>query len=261
MKQFKLYWISITMLFALVITSCGGGGSAPVTGGDQGSGTQEAAGPVDAATAATISGKANFTGTAPEPKPILMDSEPTCQEKHPDGAFSEEVVVNSNNTLKNVFVYVKDGLGDLKFPTPQEPVVLDQSGCQYVPHVFGMQVNQTLIIRNSDGILHNIHPVPTINRAFNLGQPVKMDSPKKFDKPEMFIHIGCDVHEWMSAYVSVLAHPYYITTGDDGSFTLQNLPPGTYTVAAWHEKYGEKTTSVTVGEKETKEIEFSFEGE
>jgi len=261
MKKMNLLWIAMALLLALAAASCGGGdggGKAPVTGGE--GGAPEAASPVDAATAATISGKVNFTGTAPEPEQILMDAEPVCLDKHTGGVTSEAVVVNSNNTLKNVFVYVKDGLGDLEFPVPQEPVVLDQNGCVYSPHVFGIQVNQEMIIRNSDGILHNIHPMPDVNRPYNLGQPVEMDSSKKFDKAELYIPIKCDVHDWMLAYVSVLDHPYFSTSGDDGTFSLPNLPPGTYTVVAWHETYGEQEMSVTVGDSETKEIEFTFAG-
>jgi len=256
MKSPKLFWTTIALVVSLLLVSCGGD-NVPVTGNEEPAGG-EAASPVDPATAGTITGKVLFTGTPPEPEPILMDAEPTCMEKHPDGAFAETVVVNSNNTLKNVFVYVKEGLGDLKFPAPTESVVLDQEGCQYKPHVLGVQVGQELIIRNSDGILHNIHPQPTINRAFNLGQPVVMDSPKTFDQEEMNIRVECDVHDWMLAYLNVLSHPYFVTTGDDGSFSLANLPPGTYTIAAWHEQYGEQTMPVTIGDKETKDIEFSF---
>jgi hypothetical protein len=260
MKLPKQFWLAMVLLLILIAAGCGGAQDSE-SGGEDGGGGQEAASPVDPATAGAINGKVNFTGTAPDPQPILMDAEPVCMEKHPDGVASEAVVVNGNNTLKNVFVYVKDGLPDgMEFPTPSSEVVLDQTGCVYVPHVFGMQVNQDMVIRNSDGILHNIHPVPQVNRPYNLGQPVAMDSTKTFDKVEMYIPIGCDVHEWMSAYVSVLDHPYFATTGDDGTFSLPNLPPGTYTVVAWHEEYGEQTMSVTVGEQETKEIEFSFAG-
>ncbi len=260
--------LSLLMLIGLFIflAACGGGGGQPAgdgggggTGGEEGG--QEPASPVDPATAATISGKVIFKGASPENEPILMDAEPVCQEQYPEGAFTETVLVNENGTLLNVFVYVKDGLGDLKFPVPTEGVVLDQKGCRYHPHVFGIQVGQDLIIRNSDGILHNIHPMPTVNRAFNLGQPKAMDSVKKFDKVEVMIRIECDIHDWMLGYVGVLDHPYFSVTGTEGTFTLPNLPPGTYTIEAWHEKYGTQTMEVTVGEKETKEIEFTFSGE
>ena len=244
----------------LIVAACGGGGGGGGGDGAGGGGPQPTS-PVDPTTAATISGKVLFTGAAPEPQPILMDAEPICQEKYPDGAFTEEVVVNDNGTLQNVFVYVKSGLGDLKFPIPAASVVLDQQGCRYHPHVLGIQAGQELIIRNSDGILHNIHPMPTLNRAFNLGQPIAMDSKKTFDKVEVMIPISCDVHDWMSGYAGVLDHPYFSVTGTDGAFSLPNLPPGTYTIEVWHEKYGTQTMEVTIGEKETKDVEFTFSGE
>jgi hypothetical protein len=244
----------------LIVAACGGGGGGDGGDGGGGGGPQPTS-PVDPTTAATISGKVLFTGTAPEPQPILMDAEPTCQGQYPNGAFTEEVVVNDNGTLQNVFVYVKSGLGDLKFPIPAQSVVLDQQGCRYHPHVLGIQAGQELIIRNSDGILHNIHPMPTLNRAFNLGQPIAMDSKKTFDKVEVMIPISCDVHDWMSGYAGVLDHPYFSVTGTDGAFSLPNLPPGTYTIEVWHEKYGTQTMEVTIGEKETKDVEFTFSGE
>lgn len=260
MKRHRFFWITMVWLLALLLAGCGGGGEEAAPGGEGADGEAEVVSPVDPATAATISGQVLFTGTAPEPEPILMDAELVCQEKHPEGVFTETVVVNDNGALQNVFVYVKEGLGDLRFPVPQEGVVLDQEGCRYIPHVLGVQVGQDLIIRNSDGILHNIHPMPTTNRAFNLGQPVEMDSVQTFDEVEFYIPIECDVHDWMRGYLSVLDHPYFATTGEDGTFSLPNLPPGAYTIVAWHELYGEQTMEVTVGESETAEAEFTFEG-
>lgn len=261
MKLWRIFWIAMAWLLLLaLVAGCGGGDDEGGGEGASESGGEEIASPVDSATAATISGKVLFTGTAPEPEPISMEAESICQEQYPDGAFTETVLANDNGTLKNVFVYVKEGLGDLKFPVPQEPVILDQKGCRYIPHVFGVQVDQELIIRNSDGILHNIHPMPATNRPFNLGQPKAMDSSKKFSQVEMFIPIECDVHDWMIGYVSVLDHPYFATTGDDGSFELPNLPPGDYVIEAWHEQYGAQTMNVTVGESESTTIEFTFAG-
>jgi len=261
MQHYKLVAAPIAVI--LFIAACGGGGAQTAPPGAEptaAGGEEPAASPVDPATAGAITGKVLFTGTAPEPELIQMDAEPTCQEQYPDGAFTETVVVNEDGTLQNVFVYVKEGLGDLNFPVPKDSVVLDQQGCRYRPHVFGVQAGQELIIRNSDGILHNIHPMPSINRPFNLGQPVKMDSKRTFDKVEVMIPIECDVHEWMKGYAGVLDHPYFAATGADGTFSLPNLPPGTYTIVAWHELYGEQSMSVTVGEKDTQEIEFTFEG-
>ena len=259
MPSRKFFRLTLIGIFFFAAACGGGGGGGDGGGGGGGGGGPQPTSPVDPATAATVTGKAMFTGAAPENAPILMDAEPVCQDKYPDGAFEETILVN-NGALENVFVYVKEGLGDLKFPIPSEPVVLDQQGCRYHPHVFGIQAGQDLIIRNSDGILHNIHPMPEINRSFNLGQPKAMDSTKQFDKAEVMIRIECDVHDWMLGYAGVLEHPYFSVTSADGAFSLPNLPPGTYTIEAWHEKYGAQTMQVTVGAKETKDIEFTFSG-
>jgi hypothetical protein len=190
-----------------------------------------------------------------------MDAEPTCAEQYTEGPFTETAVVNDNGTLANVFVYVKSGLEGMNFPTPSDTVVLDQQGCRYHPHVLGVQTNQTVVIRNSDDVLHNIHPQPVNSRPFNVGQPVQgMETERSFDAAEIMIPVGCDVHEWMSAFIGVVDHPYFAVTGADGSFTLPNLPPGTYTLEAWHEIYGAQTMEVTVGEQETVDVEFSFSG-
>jgi hypothetical protein len=225
----------------------GGGGEAVTT--------------IDPATAGKITGKVVFTGTAPEPELIDMEAEPTCQELYPDGAFTENVVVNDNGTLANVFVYVKSGLEGKTFATPGEPVLLDQQACRYRPHVLGVQTNQPLLIRNSDDLLHNIHPRPKNSRPFNIGQPRKgMETEKSFPAAEVMIPVGCDVHNWMSAYIGVLVHPYFAVTESDGSFELPNLPPGDYMVEAWHEEYGTQEMKVTVGEKQSATVVFIFKG-
>ncbi len=259
MKQHRLLWLAIIWLLILGV-GCGRRDEPSGASDDGGEGGGEIASPVDAATAATISGKVLFTGTAPEAEVIRMDAEIACKEKYSEGPFTEGVVVNDNGALQNVFIYVKEGLGDLKFPVPQEAALLDQEGCRYKPHVLGLQTGQELTIRNSDGLLHNIHPMPTENRSFNLGQPKNMDSTKKFPKAELAIPIKCDVHDWMIGYLHVLDHPYFATTGSDGSFELSNLPPGDYVIEAWHEEYGTQTMNVTVGDSESADIEFTFAG-
>jgi hypothetical protein len=263
MKQVLKYILLISVLIVPVIfaAGCGGGGGGPAPTSPPSGGTQAPPSTgIDLANGATISGKANFSGTAPQPKKINMDKEPTCAQKYTEGPFTENVLVNKNNTLQNVFVYVKDGLSGKTFPVAQQAVVLDQNGCRYHAHVFGIQVGQTLDIRNSDGILHNIHPTPKVNKEFNVGQPRVMDTNKTFDKPEIMIPVHCEVHNWMSAYIGVLDHPFYAVTGEDGTFTIKGLPPGDYTIEAWHEQYGTQTQKVTVGAKETKEVDFTFTG-
>ncbi|MBI3333229.1 MAG: carboxypeptidase regulatory-like domain-containing protein [Candidatus Omnitrophica bacterium] len=211
-----------------------------------------------AAGTAAISGKVTFSGSAPAREKIKMAADPVCLAQHKEAALSEDLVAN-NGALQNVFVYVKDGLAGKTFPPPTTPVVIDQQGCQYHPHVFGIQVGQPLEILNSDATLHNINVQPKENKRFNIAQPMKgMKTRKSFDKPEMAVPFKCNVHPWMGAYGHVLDHPFFGVTAEDGSFTLKNLPAGTYTVEAWHEKLGAQTQSVTVADGETKQVSFSF---
>jgi len=157
-------------------------------------------------------------------------------------------------------VYVKSGLpADKTYEKPSTPVVIDQKGCQYHPHVFGMQTGQMMLIKNSDDTLHNIHALPNNNDEFNKGQPSgSADMKKTFTKPEVMVKFKCDVHPWMSAYVGVLDNPFYSVTGTDGTFSLKNLPAGEYEIVAWHEKYGEQTAKVKVGDGEAKTQDFKF---
>jgi uncharacterized protein (DUF2141 family) len=214
-----------------------------------------------AADSASISGKVTFDGTPPKQKKIKTDADPKCAEMHADSPLvSEEVVVNPDGTLKNVFVYIKSGLTKT-YDAPKTPVKLDQTGCHYVPHVFGMMAKQPLQIVNDDDTLHNIHAQPQAdgNKEFNLGQPTKgQEATRTFANPEVMVHFKCDVHPWMSAYVGVLNHPFYSVTGDNGTFSLKALPAGEYEVAAWHEKYGEQVQKIKVGDGETKTVGFKF---
>jgi len=215
-----------------------------------------------AADSASISGKITFDGTPPKQKKIKTDADAKCAEMHADSPLlNEEVVVNGDGTVKNVFVYIKSGLGDKTYDTPGAPVELHQTGCHYVPHVFGMMAKQKLQIINDDDTLHNIHAMPQVdgNREFNQGQPNKgMSMIKTFAVPEIMVHFKCDVHPWMSAYVGVMSNPFYSVTGDDGTFSLKGLPAGEYVVAAWQEKYGEKTQTIKVGDGEAKAVNFTF---
>jgi plastocyanin len=214
---------------------------------------------VDASTAGTISGKVVFEGTAPENPVIKMGSDPACG----SAEMRAETYVVDNGGLKNVFVYIKDGLGNKYiFDTPTQPVVVDQKGCHYVPHVVGVRTTQPLEIVNSDATLHNVHGMPKDNPEFNQGQPVQgMKQDFTFSKPEVLFPLKCDVHSWMNAYVGVVDHPFFAVTGDGGKFELRGVPAGTYTVEAVHEKLGRVSLPVTLGEKDSKDLTFSFKAQ
>ena len=219
------------------------------------------AGPaVDPATAATVIATVKFDGTPPAPKMMRLDGDPKCVTENgaPERA-DESLVVGQNQALQNVFVYVKDGLGAYGFQVPTEPVVLDQDKCRYTPRVLGVRVGQPLSIRNSDPLLHNVRANGTINQGFNTSTPLEgMSFERTFATREIMVPFKCDVHAWMTAFVGVLDHPYFGTTAPDGKVVLGNLPPGTYTIEAWHETLGTKTQQVTIAAKESKDVAFTF---
>ena len=208
---------------------------------------------------ATITGSVKLVGAA-EPNPTIdMTEEAKCKAKYPAPPREQIVEVNPNATLADVFVYVKAGLpASYKAPAPTGPVTLDQDGCRYAPHVLGILVGQALAIKNSDGILHNIKSKGVKNRPFNISQPAIMTSERTFTAPEVMVPLECNVHGWMHAWLGVLPHPFFSVTGADGRFVIKGLPPGTYTIEAWQEKYGTQTSSVTVTGGESKTTDFSF---
>src|SRR3990172_3082520 len=208
---------------------------------------------------ATVTGKTKFTGTKPAMPKIDMSEEPKCKAKYTAPPTDQAVVVNPNGTLANVFVYVKSGLpAGYKPPAPAGALLLDQDGCRYHPRAFGAMVGQAITIKNSDGILHNIKAKAKANRPFNISQPTVMTSTKSFDKPEVMVALECNVHGWMRAWLGVLPHSFFGVSGADGSFSIKGLPPGTYTIEAWHEKYGPQTATVTVTGTETKTADFTY---
>jgi plastocyanin len=211
--------------------------------------------------ASTITGTVTFDGKAPALKPLAMDAEPVCHKAHGGKPVPNEMLVLGNgNTMGNIMVWVSKGLPAGKtWPAPKTPVVLEQKGCQYMPHVMGIMVGQPYRILNSDGILHNIHTLPKINPAFNRGQPATVkEMTTTFAKPETLFQIKCDVHPWMSAYMAVFTHPFYSVTSTDGKFTISGLDPGTYEITAWHERLGTQTASITVGANDTKAQNIKF---
>lgn len=251
--------IVFTFVCAAVLTLGGCSSKPPTETENTGTSTQGATQPTKETVpdAATITGKVLFEGAAPEPEEIALDE--ACQAAHHyQKKYRQDFLVNENKTLRNCFVYIKSGL-EKEFAPPSEPFLLDQKGCDYTPRVFGVQVGQRIEIRNSDPILHNVRGAARANRVFNFMQPKQGQVDEKvFDKPEVMVQFKCDVHPWMSSWCGVLPHPYFSVTGEDGTFTIKNLPPGTYTLEAWHEVLGRKTIEVTVTANETKEIEFQY---
>ncbi len=209
--------------------------------------------------AASISGTIKYEGEVPKFNEIKMEADPICLTHHTTPVYPQTLVVGERNTMANVFVYVKGGLAKKTYPVPSEPLVIDQNGCQYTPHVAGVMVGQTVKILNPDGTLHNVHALCKVNQEFNMAMPkFRAETTKVFDKEEFMFPIKCDVHPWMSGWLSVMAHPFFATTKPDGKFKIDNLPAGTYEIEAWHEKLGTQKASVTVTGDETKEINFTF---
>jgi len=210
------------------------------------------------AAAGTIQGKVIYADRVPTLRPINMNADPVCASKHDSPVMPEILVLGDDNALANVFVQVKNAPAK-DYATPREAVVIDQHGCQYIPHVVGVMVGQPLQFRNSDGILHNVHGLPEVNREFNIGMPPTLKQKDQvFNKPEAVFPVKCDVHPWMRAYAAVMTHPYFDVTGTDGQFSIGDLPAGTYEIEAWHEKLGTRTASVTVDAGGSATADFEF---
>ncbi|HLY92386.1 MAG TPA: carboxypeptidase regulatory-like domain-containing protein [Candidatus Angelobacter sp.] len=210
---------------------------------------------IDPATAGSISGMVSFKGAPPKLKPLDMTQDPAC----PSDPQPADGVAVSGGRLADVFLYIKEGLPQGTFAVPTESVALDQKGCRYVPHVLGLMTGQQLKILNSDKADHNIHSMSSNNPMWNESQTANSKPVlKSFANPEMMIPVQCNQHPWMRAYINVMSHPYFAVTGADGSFTIKNLPPGEYTLAAVHEKLGEQVLKVKVGPKMDSDARFTF---
>lgn len=237
----------------VALSACGGGDNGSTPGPPLADAPR-----VNQATTGGIVGRVSFEGTAPKNPKVKLSGDPMCSKAHADGMAFENYVVTDGG-LDNVFVYVKDGLGNYHFDAPAQPVKVDQQGCRYVPHVVGVQVGQSIEISNSDDTMHNVHAVPEVNREVNIGQHTKDQKDRHtFTAAEVMVPLKCDLHPWMNAYVGVVAHPYYAVTTDGGTFELKNLPPGTYTVEAWHEKAGTQMQKVRIDSKATRGVTFTF---
>lgn len=217
---------------------------------------------MDPATAGTITGRILFKGDAPVMPVIDMSSNPQCERQHHTPQKAETVVVNANGTLRDVFVWIKDGLTPAQWPAPGQAAKLDQNGCVYRPHVQGIMVGQDLEITNDDPVNHNVHAECRTNTAWNESQPPRAEHKfKKFTAEEVLFPVTCSVHPWMRAWIGVSPHPFFAVTGDDGGFTLKGVPPGAYTIEAIHEKYGRKEAKLTLAPGGAATIEFTYDSQ
>lgn len=253
------YCFALLALTALLLVAgCGGSDEFQLPETQPGA----AAGPAyDPSTAtATLSGRILFEGTAPEMPFLDMGGDFYCQ-RSGAGLMSADASVTEDGTLAHVIVYVRSGHDvSLSYPAPSERVLLDQVRCVYTPRVLTLMTGQELLIRNSDATVHNVHADAGTTTLFNFGQArAPREDIEVFAEPGMPIHIGCDLHRWMDAYLGVFDHPFHTTSGDTGTFSL-DLPPGAYQVVAWHERYGEQVTTVELADGESAEIDFTFDG-
>ncbi len=215
---------------------------------------------VDPATAGAVTGVVHFNGPLPARKPIDMSNDPACVEAHHGKAYDESLIVHKG-AVANAFIYIQKGLEGKTFEAPATPVTIEQSGCWFRPRVFGIQTGQVLKVVNSDPVTHNIHPMAQINREWNHSQgPGDAPLIRRFLKPEVMIQVKCNIHSWMHAFIGAVDNPYYAVTTEDGTFSLSDLPAGTYTLAIWQEKLGTQTQQITVTPHSTTRADFTFKG-
>ena len=263
-KSTALWTGLVAACCGLLLTACGGGEKAPA-GEAPAAPAAESAPATGAAPAAsgptgtaTVSGTVAYQGDVPNLRPISMSADPACAAKHSEPVPNSSLLLGDNQALGNVFVYVKSGLQGGTY-TAGGPAVIDQNGCVYDPHVLGVLKGQEVKFLNSDGILHNVHALPSTNQEFNIAMPAeRKEASHTFEQPEDMFRVKCDVHPWMNAYVRVMEHPFFATTGPDGTFSIPNLPAGTYEIEAWHERLPVQTQTVTVADGATATVSFTF---
>jgi plastocyanin len=251
---------------ALTLTACKDTSDASKEGGNPAAaaGTTREAAPaptktVDPTTTSTVTGVVSFGGTPPAPTMIRASSDAACSKVHPSEFDGGDVLVKDGK-VENVFVWVKTGLEAYAFPMPAEPVKMEQLGCMYKPRLAGVRAGQEIVFTNDDPTMHNVSAKPKTQKGFNIVTPVGQHGSRTFQKPEVPIRVGCDVHPWMSAYLGVVDHPLFAITGPDGAFTLKGLPPGTYTIAAWHERLGTIEQRLTIAAREAKTLDLALPG-
>lgn len=244
-KQLLLSFIASVAILTVASTAFAASGAANGAAPDAGSG-------------AAVVGHVKFQGQLPQPTKLSMNADPSCAKLHPGPTVSQDFLTGNDNTLGNVIVFISEGLGNRTFDVPAESVTFEQKGCVYEPHVVALRANQKVKMVNSDNTTHNVHPIPANNREWNKAEPAGTSMEESFPREEIAIPVKCNVHPWMKSYIAVFKHPFFAVTSKDGSFRLPNLPPGEYTVEAWHEKLGTMTQKITVAAGENKTVDFTF---
>lgn len=206
----------------------------------------------DPAAFGTISGKVTYAGRKRRKRIQLASG--FCTNAHGDGMLSEDFLVGDQGELGGVIVYLKRGLSRVSFPVPDEPVVLDQKGCRYIPHLSVLQIGQALVVKSSDNEPHNVHGMPGgKNKEFNVPMTgTGVLAPRYLDKTQVCLEIKCEIHGWMQSWVAVLPHPCWAITKADGTFRIEGVPPGTLQLAFWHEKLGEHVVDIKLDSNEQK---------
>ena len=247
-------------LVALALAGCSkhAGPNPSAAGNTSSPATPAANAQIDPATAGSVSGTIHFNGKAPTPIVIDMTQDPACGQTPNE---TEQYVVHDGR-LANVFVYVKDGLGNRIYMPIKTPVVLDQKGCRYIPHVIGAMVGQPVEFRNSDRTMHNIHIVPPgsdDSSGFDISQPPMAGTEQHiFRNAGLMIPVRCNNHPWMEAFLNIVKNPFFAVSNADGTYKIQGLPPGTYTLVAVHEKLGTQSQQVTVQSHQRSTANFAF---
>jgi plastocyanin len=242
-------------LFSLVVALAFSFSNAQMSVSD---GSASTASATSSVSGALVTGKIKFDGVLPKTSSIAMRSDPACASEHSQPVQAEDVVAGQNGALENVIVFVSQGADDKTYDLPQTPALMEQKGCMYEPHVLAMRAGQTLRVVNADKTTHNIHPMPANNREWNKAQTPGQPIEEKFAREEVSIPVKCNIHPWMHSYIAVFKHPFFSVTGKDGNFELRNLPPGEYTIEAWHEKLGTMTQHVNITRGENKTIDITF---